>query len=193
MTPPTFIDPWCRQPPARVWDFGSLWERRALVPVHQWGLVAGERERRWPLYCSLTSLRERVEVAIYAAVHDPERPRALAIKTLDRLLGEALIYGPANFDRATLASYWELVEGLAQMVAALAFQPGGVSLYGHHWCTGSGHVQGWWSETPCQLELDRDKRGEPMGRWLERRLSVMLPFDPANPAGTPWAEGGEPE
>jgi hypothetical protein len=46
---------------------------------------------------------------------------------------------------------------LAEGIAALAFQPGGVTFSGHHWCVGSGHMGIRHDGGPCDAELDRER------------------------------------
>lgn len=46
---------------------------------------------------------------------------------------------------------------LAKGLAALAYQPGGVTFAGLHWCVGSGH-SGTRDEYPCDAEIAREER-----------------------------------
>jgi hypothetical protein len=57
---------------------------------------------------------------------------------------------------STAAAFNRLAEG----IAALAFQPGGVVFAGHHWCVGSGHsgIQVDYSGA-CDAEVVRDRSG----------------------------------
>lgn len=64
--------------------------------------------------------------------------------------GDDLLY-PSKRKGGTAWAFTALTKGLA----ALAFQPGGVTFAGVHWCVGSSH-SGTHDEAPCAAEIARE-------------------------------------
>lgn len=70
--------------------------------------------------------------------------------------GDILVFKQKTAEgrKGTVNAFNRLAEG----IAILAYNPGGVTFAGHHWCVGSNHMGVEQARTgPCEAELQREK------------------------------------
>lgn len=81
---------------------------------------------------------------------------ALAKEDAQRIAahGDALMFHSPRGEAARSFS------ALARGIAIAAYQPGGVTVFGHHWCVGSGHMGVPHRIGPCEEECERERRRE---------------------------------
>lgn len=109
----------------------------------------------------------------------PEQRMARAIRCA-RFEGDSLQFKgkTASARRRTEEAFNRLAEGLA----CLAFQDGGVAFAGHHWCVGSNHM-GVRGDGSCDEELARVEANPrpPKPRRVKRPIiDVYLPDEVAS-------------
>lgn len=101
----------------------------------------------------IPTLQAAVPLWVMDLSRTPEPTRmGLAREAADTVAshGDVLIYG----GKGCAAAFNALAKG----IALLAYQPGGVTIFGHHWCVGSGHQGIPHDGGPCDAEAARVPR-----------------------------------